>query len=254
MGFLRYPGRQLDAVGTLFWGFYCSVGPERPWSEEVDGWEGLALAKELLCQLPPCDSPTRPQERRVGLGRISKGLIMEKLIVQGKLEPGAWWTAGLGSNQRQAGSCPAPPVPSCCSAVGWGWKVLSPTVLCLPPFFTGYVLGPLARAVLDPGQGPKNPPAPVACPFSLMPSLHRTHRLLQQENEELRRRLVSATRRTEALERELEIGQDCLELELGQSREELDKFKDKFRRYGMWGHTRMRAPPQVSISWKRPQI
>ncbi|KAF6365500.1 tight junction associated protein 1 [Rhinolophus ferrumequinum] len=55
-------------------------------------------------------------------------------------------------------------------------------------------------------------------------------KLLEQENEELRRRLASATRRTEALERELEIGQDCLELELGQSREELDKFKDKFRR------------------------
>lgn len=55
---------------------------------------------------------------------------------------------------------------------------------------------------------------------------------MQQENEELRRRLASATRRTEALERELEIGQDCLELELGQSREELDKFKDKFRRCG----------------------
>lgn len=55
-------------------------------------------------------------------------------------------------------------------------------------------------------------------------------KLLQQENEELRRRLASATRRTEALERELEIGQDCLELELGRSREELDKFKDKFRR------------------------
>ncbi|XP_031204242.1 tight junction-associated protein 1 isoform X4 [Mastomys coucha] len=55
-------------------------------------------------------------------------------------------------------------------------------------------------------------------------------KLLQQENEELRRRLALATKRTEALERELEIGQDCLELELGQSREELDKFKDKFRR------------------------
>lgn len=48
-----------------------------------------------------------------------------------------------------------------------------------------------------------------------------------------------ATRRTEALEHELEIGQDCLELELGQSREELDKFKDKFRRCGDkgLGHT-----------------
>lgn len=53
---------------------------------------------------------------------------------------------------------------------------------------------------------------------------------MQQENEELRRRLALATKRTETLERELEIGQDCLELELGQSREELDKFKDKFRR------------------------
>lgn len=60
-------------------------------------------------------------------------------------------------------------------------------------------------------------------------------KLLQQENEELRRRLASATRRTEALERELEIGQDSLELELGQSREELDKFKDKFRRCGNGG-------------------
>lgn len=62
-------------------------------------------------------------------------------------------------------------------------------------------------------------------------------RLLQQENEELRKRLASATRRTEALERELEIGQDCLELELGQSREELDKFKDKFRRCGTRGQS-----------------
>lgn len=69
-------------------------------------------------------------------------------------------------------------------------------------------------------------------------------RLLQQENEELRRRLASATRRTEALERELEIGQDCLELELGQSREELDKFKDKFRRCGNKGpgHTCTHLP------------
>uniref|UniRef100_A0A8C9HC61 Tight junction associated protein 1 n=1 Tax=Piliocolobus tephrosceles TaxID=591936 RepID=A0A8C9HC61_9PRIM len=94
-------------------------------------------------------------------------------------------------------------------------------------------------------------PAPAKKPYRKAPPEHRELRLeipgsrleqeepltdaermklLQQENEELRRRLASATRRTEALERELEIGQDCLELELGQSREELDKFKDKFRR------------------------
>lgn len=35
----------------------------------------------------------------------------------------------------------------------------------------------------------------------------------------------------EAMERELESGQDYLEMELGQNREELEKFKDKFRRY-----------------------
>lgn len=55
-------------------------------------------------------------------------------------------------------------------------------------------------------------------------------KLSQQDNEELRRRLASVTRCTEVLECELEIGQDCLELELGQSHEELDKFKDKFCR------------------------
>lgn len=39
------------------------------------------------------------------------------------------------------------------------------------------------------------------------------------------------TNKMEAMERELESGQDYLEMELGQNREELEKFKDKFRRY-----------------------
>lgn len=56
-------------------------------------------------------------------------------------------------------------------------------------------------------------------------------RLLQHENEELRRRLTYVTNKMEAMERELESGQDYLEMELGQNREELEKFKDKFRRY-----------------------
>ncbi|NXK01993.1 TJAP1 protein, partial [Herpetotheres cachinnans] len=55
-------------------------------------------------------------------------------------------------------------------------------------------------------------------------------RLLQHENEELRRRLTHVTNKMEAMERELESGQDYLEMELGQNREELEKFKDKFRR------------------------
>ncbi|NXX86602.1 TJAP1 protein, partial [Urocolius indicus] len=52
----------------------------------------------------------------------------------------------------------------------------------------------------------------------------------RHENEELRRRLTYATSKMEAMERELESGQDYLEMELGQNREELEKFKDKFRR------------------------
>uniref|UniRef100_A0A8C6Z686 Tight junction associated protein 1 n=1 Tax=Nothoprocta perdicaria TaxID=30464 RepID=A0A8C6Z686_NOTPE len=55
-------------------------------------------------------------------------------------------------------------------------------------------------------------------------------KLLQHENEELRRRLTYVTGKMEAMERELESGQDYLEMELGQNREELEKFKDKFRR------------------------
>ncbi|NXN89320.1 TJAP1 protein, partial [Bombycilla garrulus] len=55
-------------------------------------------------------------------------------------------------------------------------------------------------------------------------------KLLQHENEELRRRLTYVTNKMEAMERELESGQDHLEMELGQNREELEKFKDKFRR------------------------
>lgn len=86
--------------------------------------------------------------------------------------------------------------------------------------------------LLESSLGLQGSPPTSDAPLPLTP--HPT-RLLQQENEELRRRLASATRRTEALERELEIGQDCLELELGQSREELDKFKDKFRRCGNEG-------------------
>ncbi|XP_061480758.1 tight junction-associated protein 1 isoform X2 [Rhineura floridana] len=55
-------------------------------------------------------------------------------------------------------------------------------------------------------------------------------KFLQHENEELRRHLAYITNKMEAMERELESGQDYLEMELGQNREELEKFKDKFRR------------------------
>lgn len=78
-------------------------------------------------------------------------------------------------------------------------------------------------------------------------------RLLQHENEELRRRLMYVTNKMEAMERELESGQDYLEMELGQNREELEKFKDKFRRYGKEKQKRDRAkeitPTKGFLSW-----
>lgn len=69
---------------------------------------------------------------------------------------------------------------------------------------------------------------PLCTQWYLVPACPR---LLQHENEELRRRLTYVTNKMEAMERELESGQDYLEMELGQNREELEKFKDKFRRY-----------------------
>ncbi|XP_053314937.1 tight junction-associated protein 1 isoform X2 [Spea bombifrons] len=53
---------------------------------------------------------------------------------------------------------------------------------------------------------------------------------LQQQNDELRRRLAFAATKSEALEHEVEAGRHYLEMELSRNREELEKFKDKFRR------------------------
>ncbi|XP_063300253.1 tight junction-associated protein 1 isoform X2 [Pelobates fuscus] len=53
---------------------------------------------------------------------------------------------------------------------------------------------------------------------------------LQHQNDELHRRLAFATTKMEALEHEVEAGRHYLEMELNRNREELEKFKDKFRR------------------------
>lgn len=105
--------------------------------------------------------------------------------------------------------------------------VLESPASSLPNF-----LGPLCGA-LGPraGQwgGGTGVEYPLCTQWYLVPV---SPRLLQHENEELRRRLTYVTNKMEAMERELESGQDYLEMELGQNREELEKFKDKFRRYG----------------------
>ncbi|XP_067884285.1 tight junction-associated protein 1 isoform X2 [Heterodontus francisci] len=53
---------------------------------------------------------------------------------------------------------------------------------------------------------------------------------LQQQNEELRRRLTHSTQKLEIMETDFESSRQYLEAELSHAREEMDKLKDKFRR------------------------
>uniref|UniRef100_UPI00398F54C6 tight junction-associated protein 1 isoform X2 n=1 Tax=Pristiophorus japonicus TaxID=55135 RepID=UPI00398F54C6 len=53
---------------------------------------------------------------------------------------------------------------------------------------------------------------------------------LQQQNEELRRRLTHSTHKLEIMETDFESSRHYLEAELSHAREEMDKLRDKFRR------------------------
>ncbi|XP_051880236.1 tight junction-associated protein 1 isoform X2 [Pristis pectinata] len=55
-------------------------------------------------------------------------------------------------------------------------------------------------------------------------------KLLQQQNEELLRKLTHSTKRLEIMEADFESSRHYLEAELNHAREEVDKLKDKFRR------------------------
>ncbi|XP_013868243.1 tight junction-associated protein 1 [Austrofundulus limnaeus] len=55
-------------------------------------------------------------------------------------------------------------------------------------------------------------------------------RILQQQNEDLRRRLSLSTHKMEAMEAEFEGSRHYMEAELSQTRDDLDKMRDKFRR------------------------
>ncbi|XP_078503565.1 tight junction-associated protein 1 [Lissotriton helveticus] len=71
---------------------------------------------------------------------------------------------------------------------------------------------------------------PSAEPYQEQPSDSDRIQLLQHQNEELRRRLAYTTSKMETLEREVDSGRHYLEMELSRNQEELEKFKDKFRR------------------------
>ncbi|XP_066553439.1 tight junction-associated protein 1 [Amia ocellicauda] len=55
-------------------------------------------------------------------------------------------------------------------------------------------------------------------------------KILQQQNEDLRRRLTYTTHKMEAMESELESSRHFMQAELGRSKDDLEKMKDKFRR------------------------
>lgn len=55
-------------------------------------------------------------------------------------------------------------------------------------------------------------------------------RILQQQNEDLRRRLSLSTHKMEAMEAEFDGSRHYMEAELSRTRDDLDKMRDKFRR------------------------
>lgn len=63
-------------------------------------------------------------------------------------------------------------------------------------------------------------------------------RILQQQNEDLRRHLTHTTHKMEAMEAEFESRRHYMQTEMGRTRDDLEKMKDKFRRL---------APPSVCL-------
>lgn len=54
--------------------------------------------------------------------------------------------------------------------------------------------------------------------------------MLQQQNDDLQRRLSLSTHKIEALEAEFDGSRHYMETELSRTRDDLDKMRDKFRR------------------------
>ncbi|XP_052427987.1 tight junction-associated protein 1 isoform X1 [Carassius gibelio] len=71
-----------------------------------------------------------------------------------------------------------------------------------------------------------------AQPDSCQDSLSDADRIkiLQQQNEDLRRRLSQTTHKMEAMETEFETSRHYMQAELGRTRDDLEKMRDKFRR------------------------
>ncbi|XP_040905092.1 tight junction-associated protein 1 [Toxotes jaculatrix] len=79
---------------------------------------------------------------------------------------------------------------------------------------------------------PTAPPPPAPQPNINQEALSDSDRIriLQQQNEDLRRRLSLSTHKMEAMEAEFDGSRHYMEAELSRTRDDLDKMRDKFRR------------------------
>ncbi|XP_061084557.1 tight junction-associated protein 1 [Conger conger] len=85
---------------------------------------------------------------------------------------------------------------------------------------------PVFREDLTPPPPP--PPQQEPCQDSLCDS--DRIKILQQQNEDLRRRLTHTTHKMEAMETEFQSSRHFMQAEIGRSKDDLEKMRDKFRR------------------------
>uniref|UniRef100_H2LDI9 Tight junction associated protein 1 (peripheral) n=1 Tax=Oryzias latipes TaxID=8090 RepID=H2LDI9_ORYLA len=78
-------------------------------------------------------------------------------------------------------------------------------------------------------HAPSSTPPPPPQPDEVLSDADRI-RILQQQNEDLRRRLSLSTQKMEAMEAEFDSSRHYMEAELSRTRDDLDKMRDKFRR------------------------
>ncbi|KAF1371448.1 hypothetical protein PFLUV_G00278220, partial [Perca fluviatilis] len=78
---------------------------------------------------------------------------------------------------------------------------------------------------------PVAPPPPTPRPDTNQEALSDSDRIrmLQQQNEDLQRRLALSTHKMEAAEAEFDGSRHYMEAELSRTRDDLDKMRDKFR-------------------------
>ncbi|XP_064174500.1 tight junction-associated protein 1 isoform X2 [Anguilla rostrata] len=100
------------------------------------------------------------------------------------------------------------------------------------------------RDPADEAETPKYTyPAPLAerdrvlgSPFSVFAQIQESLcdsdriKILQQQNEDLRRRLTHTTHKMEAMETEFQSSRHFMQAEIGRSKDDLEKMRDKFRR------------------------